>query len=93
MKNEIRTFYEADDRVLWITFYDNKMWWCFSEPTIALLPDKTKTRPVVGGWKSKSIHGRTLDFTRVGEQLLKKRMYNGTICTADLSSVLTRING
>jgi hypothetical protein len=26
MKNEIKTFYEAGDGMLWITFYNNKMW-------------------------------------------------------------------
>lgn len=38
----------ADDRVLWITFYERLLGCCFSEPVITLMPDKTKTGPVVG---------------------------------------------
>jgi hypothetical protein len=46
--NQIKQFYEESEQTLWITFYANKLWWCLSKPEITLLPDKTKTRPVIG---------------------------------------------
>src|SRR5205823_2994170 len=56
---QIKKFYEADEKVLWLTFYANKMWWCFSKPKIALLPDKSKTRPVIGKWHDTQIDEKT----------------------------------
>lgn len=26
--NQIKQFYEEDEKTLWITFYANKLWWC-----------------------------------------------------------------
>ena len=34
--NQIKQFYEEDEKTLWITFYANKLWWCFSRPQITL---------------------------------------------------------
>ena len=91
--NEIKTFYESDESVLWITFYKQLMWWCFSAPVISLLSDKTKTRPANGGWKCKSIDGKMLDFEHLSDDLLKMRLYKGTTCSVRESEyVLNKIN-
>jgi hypothetical protein len=92
--NQIKEFYEADESVLWITFYNHRLWWCFSEPVITLLADNRKTRPAIGGWKCKSIDGNTLEFDHLSESLLKLRLYKGTICKVKESGyVLNKING
>jgi 5-methylcytosine-specific restriction endonuclease McrA len=92
--NEIKEFYEADERVLWITFYDHKMWWCFSEPVISLLPDKTKTRPAIEGWKCESITGKTLAWSHLRKELVDKRFFRGTICgVPEFEYVARIING
>lgn len=78
--NQIKQFYEEDEKTLWITFYANKLWWCFSKPEITLLPDKTKTRPVIGKWSDKDINGNVLIASNISGKLLKTQGFRGTIC-------------
>lgn len=91
--NQIREFYEADETVLWITFYKRLLWWCFSRPVITRLPDKRKTRQAIGGWKCTSIDGERLTFNQLSEKLLSLRFYKGTICNVkEAKYVLKKIN-
>ena len=78
--NQIKQFYENDNRTLWLTFFNNKLWWSFSNPEITLLPDKTKTRPVIGNWSDKDINGQTLLSGNLSGKLLKTQGFRGTIC-------------
>lgn len=78
--NQIKQFYEEDENTLWITFYNNKLWWCFSKPEITLLSDKTKTRPVIGKWSDEDINGNILLAGNISGKLLKTQGFRGTIC-------------
>lgn len=91
--NQIKQFYEADKQTLWLTFYANKLWWCFSKPVINLLPDKTKTRPVIGNWSDKDIKGKTLTTDNISGKLLKTQGFRGTICSVpEEKYALAKIN-
>lgn len=92
--NQIKKFYESDEKVLWITFMDGKMWWCFSKPSIKLLADGSKIRHVIGKWKCKDIQGNELDTDNLSGDLLKIQAFRGTICNVKLKDyVLMKING
>jgi len=92
--NQIRQFYEDDENTLWITFYANKLWWCFSKPEITLLDDKTKTRPVIGKWSDKDINGNILFEGNISGRLLRTKGYRGTICWVNEQKyALAKING
>ena len=78
--NQIKQFYEEDEKTLWITFYANKLWWCFSKPEITLLIDKSKTRPVIGKWSDKDINDNVLFAGNISGKLLKTQGFRGTIC-------------
>jgi hypothetical protein len=91
--NQIKQFYEEDDRTLWITFYANKLWWCFSKPKISLRADKTKTRAVIGNWSDKDINGNVLFAGNISGKLLKTQGFRGTICTVpEQKYALAKIN-
>lgn len=91
--NQIKQFYEEDEKTLWITFYANKLWWCFSKAEITLLPDKTKTRPVIGKWSDKDVNGKVLLASNISGKLLKTQGYRGTICNvAEEKYTLDKIN-
>ena len=91
--NQIRQFYEEDRNTLWITFYANKLWWCFSKPDIMLLKDKTKIRPVVGKWSDRDIEGRILFAGNISGKLLKTQGFRGTICKVpEQKYALAKIN-
>jgi hypothetical protein len=92
--NQIKQFYEEGEDTLWITFYANKLWWCFSKPEIKLLADKTKTRPVVGKWSDKDINGNVLLASSISGKLLKTQGFRGTICRVpEEKYALAKING
>lgn len=91
--NQIKQFYEEDEKTLWITFYANKLWWCFSKPEITLLADKTKTRPVIGKWSDKDIAGNVLLGSNISGKLLKTQGFRGTICSVpEQKYALAKIN-
>lgn len=91
--NQVKQFYEEDEKTLWITFYANKLWWCFSKPEITLLPDKTKTRPVIGKWSDKDIKENVLLAGNISGKLLKTQGFRGTICSVpEEKYALAKIN-
>lgn len=91
--NEIRRFYEEGEETLWITFYVNRMWWCFAQKEVKQLPDGSKTRKVIGKWRDTDIHGRPLSFETISGKLLQVRGFRGTNCSIDLAYVIHKING
>lgn len=91
--NEIRHFYEEDEKTLWITFYANRMRWCFAEKSVKRLPDGSKTRKVIGQWRDADIHGQPLSFEKISGKLLQVRGFRGTICSVDPTYVTGKING
>ncbi|WP_149276462.1 restriction endonuclease [Pareuzebyella sediminis] len=78
--NQLKQFYEDDEKTLWLTFFKNKLWWSFSRAEIKLLPDKTKTRPVIGNWSDKNINGELLLAGNLSGKLLRTQGFRGTIC-------------
>ena len=92
--NQICTFYEAGEDVLWVTFHKNQLWWCFARPEITLLPDGSKTRDTRDGWRSTDIHGKPLDMSRLSGKLISMQRYQGTVCSVkEFEYLVRKING
>ncbi len=93
-KNLIRVFYESDEKILWVTFFGDRLYWCFSKPEITLLPDKCKIRPVIGQWSSSDLTGKPLQKTQLSGALLRMQGFRGTICKVkELKYLVEKING
>jgi len=91
---QVQKFYEEPETTLWITFYSDRLWWCFSNPVIAQLPDKSKTRPVIGQWRDTDVHGSPLIKGRLSGKLLAVQSFQGTICSVkERAYLLHKING
>lgn len=91
---QIRLFYESDETVLWITFFGDRMYWCFSKPEITLLEDKSKIRPVIGHWRSTDIKNNPLQKNQLSGRLLSTEGFRGTICSVkEFDYLVQRING
>lgn len=91
--NQIKEFYEAGEGVLWITFHENCLWWCFSTPEITLESNKRKTRPVIDKWYSTDINGDKLTYDRLRGSLVSIQGYQGTICSVkDSNYIIDKIN-
>lgn len=91
--NEIKSFYTTGEDNLWITFYANKLWWCFCKEKTILLPDKTKYRRVIGKWSCQDIKNNELRTDTLSGKLLKMQGYQRTICSVKESAyVINKIN-
>jgi hypothetical protein len=88
--NQIKAFYESRDDVLWVTFYNNRLWWCFADLEITQLPDGSKHRPVKGEWKSTDINDKTLSMHQLSGSLLSMQGFRGTICSVREFDYLVR---
>jgi len=91
---QIECFYHSDESVLWVTFYADRLWWCFSKPRVTLLPDKSKTRFVIGKWQSTDLIGKPLYLNQLSGKLLRVQRYQGTICAViEFDYLLQKLKG
>ena len=92
--NQVREFYKADERVLWITFHSDRLWGCFSTPGVTRLKGNEKARGVIGAWRDCDIDGEPLLKGRLSGRLLAVQKYQGTICSvSEPDYLLHKING
>jgi hypothetical protein len=92
--NQIKQFYKETAQTLWITFYANKLWWCFSKPDITLNADNTKTRQVMGKWSDRDLKHNLLTADTISGRLLRTQGFRGTICLVpEEKYAIAKING
>lgn len=93
-KNQIKKFYEEPETTMWITFYNNSLWYCFAKESIKLNSDGTKVRITVDGWKNVDINGKQLFIQELSGRLTKVQGFRGTICDVkEKEYLLNKING
>lgn len=85
---QIQCFYKSDETVLWITFYADRLWWCFSERP--QLSGESKTRKVIGQWQSADLKGKPLYMSQLSGRLLRVQRFQGTICAIKELPYLTQ---
>lgn len=93
---QIRTFFEATEQDLFITFSKGYLWWCRPSgmPVIGPEGDDPWVRQTVDGWNHLGLKGEPLVLSRLSGKLTKTQMYQGTICEVEeLGYLLRRING
>lgn len=88
--NQIRTFYEADERSLFVTFHGGFLYWCRPAGQVEILPDGCRVRRAADGWHSTSASGAPLTADRLSGHLLKVQMFRGTICRVKAFDYLLR---
>lgn len=91
--NQIRKFYEADRKTIFITFTKGYLYWCQPNGHIEVLSDGSRRMQTVSGWSNKSSRGAVLHEDRLSGQLLKVQMFRGTICdVGDIKYLLRKLN-
>ncbi|CAB3802745.1 hypothetical protein LMG28614_05687 [Paraburkholderia ultramafica] len=92
---QIRNFFEADESVLWVTFYGGLLWWCFAKPGVKQHDDGHGSyRETVDGWHCCDIRGEKLSTEKLSGHLLKVQAFRGTICDVIARDYLERkLNG
>lgn len=91
--HQLRNFYKSGDDVLWITFYNDHLFWCFADTEIILQEDNSRIRKTKIGWYHTDINGNDLDTSRLSGSLLATKGFRGTICSVKESEyVIRKIN-
>lgn len=98
--NEVREFYTASIDVLWITFAEGRMWWCFADTEVIpnLAGDNEETgaryRKTTDKWTDVDITGQKLWTNSLRGSLTTTAGYRGTICRVkEFDYLLRRLNG
>jgi hypothetical protein len=90
---QVRLFFEADEDTLWITFFQHRLWWCFSTQTISRTVDG-HARAVIGRWSSLDAQGRPLRTSGLSGRLTAIQGFRGTLCALrDVDYLHTRLRG
>ena len=88
--NQIKYFFQEPENTIWITFFNNKLWWTKAKTEVVLKKDGTKTRACLSKWSDKDIEGKTLFVENISGNLLKTQGFRGTICTVKIKDYLLR---
>jgi hypothetical protein len=98
--NEVRSFYTTGADVLWITFAEGRMWWCFADPNVRPTGDVdfaaagSKYRNTIGKWSDKDMNGNTLWTNALRGSLTTTAGFRGTICrVSEFDYLIRRLNG
>lgn len=92
--NQIRAFYTANEKTLWITFFKRKLYWCFVSATVKELADGSRIRKVLGSWSCEDVNGNPLHTDNLSGSLTKVQGFRGTICSVEQADyLLQRLNG
>lgn len=88
--NQIMNFYESSEKILWITFYQQKLWWSFAEQKVHPGKNGEKYRKVIGRWRSKDINGKELFVENLSGNLTKVQGFRSTICNVNEKDYLIK---
>ena len=93
-ENQVKNFYQSDETVLWITFHNQKLWWCFAKNEVQGKGKELKIRFVKDKWRSVDILGNELLVDNLSGELLKTQGFQSTICNVEAFDYLVKkING
>lgn len=101
--NQVYDFYAAEEEVLWFTFSQGALWWCFASPEVEYLGDDPMAlaeegsclRRVRGAWSKHSLAGTPLAMNGLSGRLTRTAGYKQTICGIgkdELEYLVRRIN-
>jgi hypothetical protein len=96
--NEVREFYSAGADVLWITFVNGSLWWCFAAVEVTEGPFEgincSRYRQVQNGWSNQDLNGNPLLISALRGSLTTTAGYRGTICSVrEFEYLARRIRG
>lgn len=93
---QLKYFYSANAETIWITFHDNKMWWCKANVGIRQTPKNLKIKSCSYGWSDRDVNGKTIFVSNINGRISAKRGFLGTICEyneEDTDYITRLING
>jgi hypothetical protein len=89
--NGLRQISESTSEDLWITFYQEMMWWCRLGPKEVFQGDKSKYRLVDGKWSNRDVCDNPLEINSIPGILSKIQGFRGTVCKVRALETLKRL--
>lgn len=90
---ELKAFYELGADSLWITFANQRLYWCFAEPKVHWLGEASEPpryRMTIGGWKNTDVSGKPILVDGLSTKLTQVGNYRRTICAVSARDYLLR---
>lgn len=87
---QIRRYYEADEKDIFITFHGGGLYWSHPKGPIERYADGGHWRRTVAGWSNRSIGGQVLSEDKLSGNLTKVQMFQGTISSVWQKEYLLR---
>ncbi|HVY88320.1 MAG TPA: restriction endonuclease [Hyphomonadaceae bacterium] len=93
---QIEDFYTLGSDALWITFWENKLWWTFAEAGVRQNdhPEYRRFRRTISPWRCNDANGEVLSLRNLSTRLTQTAAFRGTLCNVrERDYLLRRING
>lgn len=78
--NALKAFCKADDNIIFITFSDNKLWWCKLKDGKLKEDEISRYRETKIGWHNTDINGTLLNLDQISGKLTKTQGFRATLC-------------
>ena len=87
---QVRKYYEASERDIFITFHLGALCWCHPTGPIERYENGWHWRRTINGWSNRSLGGQLLSEDKLSGNLTKVQMFRGTISTVRKKEYLLR---
>lgn len=77
--NALWNIINADEQVLFITFYDSKLWYCFGRKSKIKEDNISRYKETQNGWKCKNVKEEYLYLSEITGKITKKQRFQGTL--------------
>jgi hypothetical protein len=90
---ELKAFYELGAEDLWITFANQRLYWCLAESTVHWVGTESnppRYRKAIDGWRDTDIRGNPILVDELSTKLTQVRNYRRTVCMVSSQDYLLR---
>lgn len=95
---QVYDFYAAGPETIWITFSNNRMWWCQTTHPVEFLghdkssfPHGSRLKRTLSGWRDCTASGKVLYMNGISGRLTSVAGYHGAICNIKDFDYLLRL--
>jgi hypothetical protein len=89
--NALKSFCEATENDIFITFFNSKLYWCVLDNSKIQQDDISKYRSTKIKWNCKNINDKLLNINQISGKISKTQGFRATLCKIDEKETLKRI--
>ena len=89
--NALKSFCDATDNDIFITFYDSKLFWCFLSNEKLHQDEFSKYRTTSLNWSCRNIKGEIIYINKISGKISKTQGFRATLCKIEEKESLLRI--